>query len=71
MKTLFSKKLPLLYVVMHDTCEGAKASGDSGNPWHTLKAARAARARLGKLRQQNYYIAKYYPRDIWIRKGHK
>jgi hypothetical protein len=57
-----------LYVVMHDSHKGPLVSVDSRNPWHTLKAAREARSRLGSLRQQDYYIVKFRAEKISVRK---
>jgi hypothetical protein len=58
-----------LYVVMHDGTGGTHASVDSGNPFSTLQAARAARTRLGPILQQNYYIVKFRAEKISVRKA--
>lgn len=54
-----AKKFDSLYVVMHDGCNGAIPSIDSGNPFCTLKGAREAIARMGPVKARVYYIVKF------------
>lgn len=62
-------RIPPVYVIMHDGCDGAIASIDSGNPFHTLRGAKRARERLGALRQHDYYIVKFKAECISVRKA--